>query len=447
MRRLLRPFFVFWLAFWVSAGPAQAQVFRPETFTLDNGMQVVVVTNRMAPVVTHMVWYRVGAADEAPGQSGIAHFLEHLMFRGTETLADGEFSEIVRRNGGNDNAFTSWDFTAYFQNISVEHLERVMRMEADRMVNLRLDPDTVETERGVVMEERLQRIDNDPSAILSEQMMAALYQNHPYGRPIIGWMHEIEALTVEQIQAFYDAWYAPSNAILVVSGDIDAETLRPLAEEIYGTIPTGEVAERVRPTEPPNQIPRRLELSDPRVQQVGWREFVIVPSARTGNPEFTDGLMMLGDLLGSGTTSLMYQDLVVEQGLATAAGAWYSDSDREDTIFGFYAVPTAGTDPKAIEDAIVAILQDLVENGPDADQLERIRSQMDLAAVFARDSISGPARLLGRVLATDGSIERLEAWPQRLAAISAEDVQAAGAYLLETQRRVTGLLLPADQPS
>ena len=240
------------------------------------------MTNRMAPVVSHMLWYKVGAADEPAGSSGLAHVLEHLMFRGTETYEPGEISRIVARNGGEDNAFTSWDYTAYWQNVAADRLELVMGLEADRMENLVLADQEVANERMVVVEERRQRIDNDPSSRLTEQMFAALYQNHPYGRPIIGWEQEIEAIETDVLRDFYEHWYAPNNAVLIVSGDVDVEEVRRLAEETYGQVSARDVPERTRPQEPDFDPAIRITIESPEVQQPLWRRFHPAPSYSTG---------------------------------------------------------------------------------------------------------------------------------------------------------------------
>jgi zinc protease len=236
---------------------------RATEFTLSNGMQVVVIPDHRAPVVTHMVWYRVGAADEPRGKSGIAHFLEHLMFKSTEKIASGEFSRIVSRMGGQDNAFTSQDATAYFQRIHKDRLGEVMAMEADRMVNLRLTEHEVLTERDVILEERRSRVENNPQAVLDEQMNAVLYYSHTYGIPVIGWEHEIARLTREDALSFYKHHYAPNNAILVVSGDVTPEEVRRLAEETYGKIPANP-DQAAGPTHGPGaarRAPRRAQGS------------------------------------------------------------------------------------------------------------------------------------------------------------------------------------------
>ncbi len=237
----------------IALHPANAAVFTPETFMLKNGMQVVVIQNHRVPVVSHMVWYRVGAADEGPGETGVAHFLEHLMFKGTPSYPDGEFSTIVARNGGQENAFTSYDYTGYYQTVARDRLELVMAMESDRMSNLVLSDEDISTERLVVLEERRSRTDNNPSAILNEQVNAALFLNYPYRDPVIGWENEIRELNRDAILGFYQRWYAPNNAILVVAGDITAYELRPLAEKYYVAVPRAYAPERVRPAEPPQR--------------------------------------------------------------------------------------------------------------------------------------------------------------------------------------------------
>ena len=218
--------------------PAQTTVTSdpPATFTLANGLQVVVIPDHRTPVVTQMIWYKVGSADETPGKSGLAHFLEHLMFKGTAKHPAGEFSQTVLRIGGNENAFTSTDYTGYFQRVPREQLGKMMEFEADRMTGLILKDENVLPERDVVLEEFNMRVANNPDARLTEQIMAALYLNHPYGRPVIGWHHEIEKLDREDALAFYRRFYAPNNAILVIAGDVDANDVRPLAERTFGEV-------------------------------------------------------------------------------------------------------------------------------------------------------------------------------------------------------------------
>ncbi len=427
------------------AGPAQAAVYEPETFTLDNGMQVVVVTNRNAPVVTHMVWYKVGAADEPPGVSGIAHFLEHLMFKGTHTVPEGEFNRRIARNGGQDNAFTSWDFTGYFQNIAVDRLAMVMELEADRMTNLVLTEQQVATERDVIIEERRQRIDNNPGARLGEQMMAALYQNHPYGIPIIGWEHEMAALTREDALDFYRTWYAPNNAVLVVSGDIDAEELRPLAERYYGVIPARPVPERARPQEPEFVSERRVILRHPAVQQRSWSRYYRAPSYRIADGNDVYALQVLSEILGGGTTGRLYRSLVIDQQIAVAAGSGYSGNDFDRTRFVTFVSPAPEVEMANVEAAYAAVVAELLTDGVTEQEVEEARSRLVTGAIYARDSVSGPARALGASLSAGRSIISVESWPDQIAAVTADDVLRVARTVLDRNRSVTGYLLRAEQ--
>ena len=422
-------------------GPLHAAVYEPETFTLDNGMQVVVVTNRSAPMVTHMVWYKVGAADEPPGVSGIAHFLEHLMFKGTSNVPEGEFNRRIARNGGQDNAFTSWDFTGYFQNIAADRLAMVMELEADRMVNLVLTEQQVATERDVIIEERRQRIDNNPGARLGEQMMAALYQNHPYGIPIIGWEHEMAALSLEDALDFYRDWYAPNNAVLVVSGDIDAEELRPLAERFYGVIPARPVPERARPQEPEFVSERRVLLRHPAVQQQSWSRYYRAPSYRTADGNDVYALQVLSEILGGGTTGRLYRSLVIDQQIAVSAGSGYSGNDFDRTRFVAFVSPAADVEMRLIDAAYDAVVGELLTDGVTEEEVADAVSRLVTGAIYARDSVSGPARALGASLTAGRSIAEVESWPDRIAEVTAEDVLRVARRVLDRDRSVTGYLL------
>ncbi len=442
--RLLSALLLVAVAIVVTPPTAAAGVFKPETFTLDNGMQVVVVTNRRAPVLTHMVWYKVGAADEPIGQSGIAHFLEHLMFKGTETAPPGTFSQTVARLGGRENAFTGHDYTGYFQTVAREHLETVMALEADRMANLVLSKEQIETERQVVLEERRQRIENEPRAILGEMMDAVLFLNHPYGRPIIGWRHEIEGLERGQILEFYRRHYAPDNAILVVAGDIDAETVRSLAETHYGPIPSADVASRQQLREPPHAAPRQVSLADARVRQPVWQRAYLAPSYGAGDRETVDALQVAASVLGSGPTSLLYQRLVVAQALALNAGAGYSPNVRGPGTLTVYALPRPGVSLTDLEAAVDAVLADAVGNGLPADDVDRVKTRIVADADYARDSLRAAAYSLGAALAAGRAVEDVETWPERMAAVTIEQADAALAAVLNMDQSVTARLLPVD---
>ena len=420
---------------------AQAGVFNPETTTLSNGMQVVLVENHRAPVVTQMVWYKVGAADEVPGTSGIAHFLEHLMFKGTKKIAPGEFSKIVARNGGQDNAFTAWDYTAYFQNIARDRLGMVMEMEADRMQNLQLTDKVVLPERDVIIEERRMRIDNNPSALLGEQMRNALFMQHPYGRPIIGWLHEMKQLTTQDAMNWYKKWYAPNNAILVVAGDITMAELKPMAEKYYGSIPAREVPKRDRVKEPTQHAPRKVTLTDARVGQPSMSRYYLAPSYNTEHSDEAAPLEIFSEILGSGTTSRLYKSLVVDQKLATSAGSFYDPVALNLSTFGFYAVPRDGVKMADLEAALDDEIAKTLKDGITQKELDEARQRLLDSAVFARDSLSAGARTLGKALAVGLTVDQVESWPDRIKAVTLDQVNDAARAVLDDKRSVTGWLM------
>ncbi len=422
--------------------PVQARVFEPESFTLDNGLQVVVVTNRRAPIVNHMVWYRVGAADEELGKSGLAHFLEHLLFKGTETAGPGEFSDIIARNGGRENAFTSYDYTGYFQTIASDRLELMMKYEADRMVNLVLTDDVVLPERDVILEERRSRVDNEPGAQLSEMARAALFMNHPYGISIIGWEHEMAQLTTEDALAFYRRWYAPNNAVVVISGDVSLDEVRPLAERYYGAVPRRAVPERARPQEPTQMAPRRVTLKSPRVRQPSLSISYLAPSYNRGEPGEAYALQVLSEILGGGTVSRLYLSLVVEQGLAASAGSSYGGDSFDLSTFSFYGSPRPGTELAQTETALRKEIDKLLEDGVTEEEVAEAKERLQSAAVFARDSVSTPSRVIGAALVTGQTLEDVEAWPERIGAVTAEQVNAVARAVFDERRSVTAVLEP-----
>jgi len=416
------------------------------TFGLDNGMEVVVLEDRRAPVVVHMVWYRVGAADEPPAKSGIAHFLEHLMFKGTETMAPGEFSAVVEANGGRDNAFTAPDYTAYFQRVAADRLGLMMEMEADRMANLALEPELVATERDVILEERNQRIETSPGAIFSEQRIAAQYLAHPYGTPVIGWEHEIRELSRADALAFYEAHYAPNNAVLVVAGDVSAEDVRALAEQHYGAIPADpDLEPRARPTEPPQRAARRVVFEDDRVAQPYVVRTYLAPERDAGAQEEAAALTLLAGLMGGdGPTPLMRRVLEIEEGTALYAGAFYRGQSLDDTTFGLIVVPTPDRTLAEAEADMDRMIARFLEEGVDAEALERLKLQLRAEEVYARDNLQGLARRYGAALTSGLTVADVEAWPDILDAVTQEDIMAAARSLFDARRSVTGYLRAPD---
>ncbi len=417
------------------------------TYTLDNGMDVVVIEDHRAPVVVHMVWYKVGSADEPVGASGVAHYLEHLLFKGTDTLAPGEFSATVAANGGSDNAFTSYDYTAYFQRVAADRLPLMMQMEADRMNNLRIGAEDIETERMVVLEERNQRTENSPGALAQEQFRAALYQNHRYGVPIIGWKHEMEELSLQDALDFYDLYYSPNNAILVVAGDVEPQEVKALAEEYYGVIPAEpDLPERIRPEEPPQRAERRITYVDPRVSQPYLTRSYLAPERDSGAQEEAAALVYLSELLGgSSFTSAFGKALQFESQTAVYSNAGYSGNALDDTSFGVTIVPVPGVTLSEAEAAMDQVIADFMANPIDPADMDRIRSQLRASEIYAKDNVQGLARRYGAALTQGLTIADVQAWPDILQAVTEDDIKAVATKVLNRDQAVTGWVVASQE--
>lgn len=416
------------------------------SFRLDNGLEVVVIEDHRAPVVVHMVWYRAGAADEKPGLSGVAHFLEHLMFKGTDDLAPGEFSRVVEANGGSDNAFTSQDYTGYFQRVAADRLDLMMQMEADRMRDLVLSEEDWQTEREVVLAERVQRTDSEPGALFGEQRMAAQYLNHPYGIPVIGWRHEIEALTREDALDWYRLYYAPNNATLIVAGDVEPAEVRRLAEEHYGPLePSPGIAERARPAEPPQLAERRIRFSDPRVAQPYLIRTYLAPERDAGDQRAAAALTILAEILGGSTqTSVMGRKLQFDSQTALYTSAFYDGVSLDDTTFGLVVVPAEGLGLAEAEAEMDEVLDEFLASGVDPAQFERIKTRIRAAEIYARDNVDGLARRYGAALTSGLTVADVREWPAILASVTEEEVMAAARDVLDRRRAVTGWLMRED---
>jgi zinc protease len=424
------------------AGPAAAGDVT--SFNLDNGLEVVVIEDHRAPVVVQMVWYRAGAADEKPGVSGVAHFLEHLMFKGTKDVAPGAFSKSVEANGGSDNAFTAWDYTAYYQRIASDRLEMVMKMEADRMRNLTLSEDDWKTEREVIIEERNQRTDSDPGAIFGEQRRAAQYLNHPYGTPVIGWRHEMEALTRQDALDWYRTYYAPNDAVLVVAGDVAPDAVKALAEKYYGPLePTSGIGPRNRPQEPAQLAERRMSYRDARVAQPYITRSYLAPERDPGDQKKAAALTILAAALGgSAQTSIMAKALQFDSKIALYTSAGYDGTSYDDTTFNLALVPAPGVSMADAEKAMDGVLADVIKNGVDAEQFERIKTQIRADNIYAEDSVMGLAQRYGEALTTGLTIKDVEEWPAALDAVTVEDVKSVAAEVLDKRSAVTGWMMP-----
>lgn len=415
-------------------------------FLLGNGMEVVVIPDRRAPIVTHMVWYKVGSADEPAGKSGIAHFFEHLMFKGTSNHKAGEFGARIAEIGGSENAFTSYDYTAYFQTVTPDALKTMMSFEADRMRNLILTDAVIGPERDVILEERNTRVENDPGALLEEESQATLYQNHPYRIPVIGWQHEIEQLNRVDAVAFYDRYYAPNNAVLVVAGDVDEKTVRAFAEETYGKVPRGpDLPPRVRPQEPQQNASRTVTLRDPRVSVPSFSKSWVVPSYNSAEQGEAEALDLLSEILGGGTRSRIYQTLVVKDGVASGAGAYYQGASLDATSFTVYGAPKGEDGLEAVETAVDSEIAKIAKEGVSDSELEKAKTRYLRSLIFARDNQSGMANLYGGALTTGSSVQDVADWPDRIKAVTAKQVQdVAAKYLKPTTSVASYLLAPAN---
>ncbi|MDD8023547.1 MAG: pitrilysin family protein [Paracoccaceae bacterium] len=428
-------------------GAAQLWAGPVTHFTLENGLEAVVIEDHRAPVVVHMVWYKVGAADEVRGKSGIAHYFEHLMFKGTDTMAAGEFSKTVSANGGSDNAFTSYDYTAYYQRIAADRLDLVMKMEADRMRHLKISPDDWKTERDVILEERAQRTDSDPSALFGEQKNAAQFLNHPYGTPIIGWRQEMEALTRDDALAWYPKYYAPNNAVLVVAGDVTPDQVKALAETYYGVLaPTPDLPPRLRPQEPPQLAERRLVFPDARVAQPYLARSYLAPERDPGDQKQAAALTVLAEVLGGNSaTSVLGRKLIFGDGTAIYASAYYDGMAIDDTTFNLAVMPVADVTLPEAEAALDRALAAFLKEGIDPAQFERIRTQIRASETYSQDNTEGLARRYGEALASGFSIDDVQSWPDVLMSVTEDDVMAAARAVFDKRHAVTGYLTRPEQ--
>ena len=443
---LLKYFILTCCLFVISISPSQAKVFNAESFTLENGLEVIIAPNDRAPVVNSMIWYKVGAADEPQGLSGMAHYFEHLMFKGTDTLAPGEFSRLVKKLGGNDNAFTGQDYTAYFQTIAVEHLDKMLSLEADRMVNLKVPPEHFKSEKKVVLEERRQRTENDPKGLFGEQMRSALFVNHPYGTPVIGWMNEIEGYEWEDVKIFYDTWYAPNNALIIISGDVNADKVRPMVEKHFGALEPKRLPNRKRSKVPRAIGATEMTLEHPSIHQASFSKMLIAPNFAQ-NKKDSLALQVLEQILSGGPTTRLYKSLVVDQKKATSVGFSYSGTALDYGTISLYGTPQNDDDLKSLIQDIETEITKVQNDGVTAQELTDAKQQLIDSAVYARDSLSGPAMIIGQNVATGSTLNDIETWPEMIEAVTVQNIQRVAKKYLDTQNpwlrpAITGYLYP-----
>jgi zinc protease len=441
--RITRSIAVLAAAVVLTSAPSLAQTklkpkWQPETFMLDNGMEVVVLPDHRAPVVTHVLWYRVGSADEVKGKSGLAHFLEHLMFKGTPSIPAGEYSKVVARNGGQDNASTSFDYTNYYFRVAKDRLPLMMRMEADRMLNLELTDEEVLPERKVVQEERRQNTDSSPGAILDEMVYAEMYENHPYAIPPVGKMAEVAKLTRDDAADWYHTWYGPENAVLVVAGDITVKELKPLAESIYGRIPRrGDLKQRDWPKVKPLSAPTEVSYSDPKVRQPEWTRYWLgVPY---GDPD-AEALEVGIAILAGGRTSRLYRELV-EKGDAVMVYGYSMEMEAPGVIM-INASPSEGVSMEEMQLAALTATDEFLRDGPTDAELARAKKMIAAEAIFSRDNQMSMADWYGSLLIAGQKLDYIEGWEDRVRAVTAEDVKRAMNAYVTDKPYVDALLLP-----
>jgi zinc protease len=410
-------------------------------FALQNGMQVLVIPDHRAPVVTQMLWFRVGAVDDPPGISGLAHFFEHMMFRGTKAVPGDSFAQTIAKNGGEDNAFTDHDYTAFYEQIAKDRLPLAMKLEADRLVNLDLSDATVGPERDVVLEERRMRVDNDPQALMSEQMRAALHLSHPYGRPVIGWADEVRRIDRVSAKNFYDHHYAPNNAILVIAGDVTPDEIRKLAQDGYGKVAARTLQPRAEFAEPPRLAETRMTIVRPDAKVPLFSRIYRVPSYAQGTPGQAEGLETYAQVLGGDQTSTLYRVLVEQKKLATDAGASYEGYARDASEFSVYAVPRPGVSLETLERAVDQVLAQAAAAAPRSPDLQRAKTGLIAAVTYRRDSQYALASAYGQALVIGLTVDDVNAWPGRIRAVSGDTVRDA-ARLLSRKEAVTGYLIP-----
>ncbi len=421
---------------------AEARAAAPKTFqfVMPNGLQVVVVPDHRAPVFTQMIWFKTGAMDDPPGVSGLAYFLEHMMFRGTRTLPADGFSETIARNGGDDNAFTTHDYTVFHEQIAKDKLRLVMHLEADRMINLDLSDSAVGAGREMVLAQRRLRVDDDPEALTVEQAEAALYLSHPYGRPVIGWPDEIRHIGRAEVEDFYRRHYGPNNAILVVAGDVTVDDVRAAAESEFGPLPARELVARADYAQPPRLGETHLVIARKNAKAAMFLRLYRVQGYAEAAPGRAETLEVLAKLLGGDAASALYRRLVVERKLATDAGAAYDGYTRDAGVFAVTARPRPGVSPETLERAVDDVIAPYLRRPPTAAELTRAKAQLVAGAAFRRDSPFEMASAYGRALAIGLTVFDVQQWPARIQAVTRENVRKAAAASLAKGESVSAYL-------
>ena len=383
------------------------KIFDAKFFELKNGLKVIVIENKRAPVVAHMIWYNFGSGVEENGKSGLAHFMEHLMFKGTKKFPDSYYSNFISRIGGSENAFTSYDYTAYYQVFPKYELEKIMQMESDRMVNLTLSKENVEIEKKVILEERFQRVESDPSAKLDESMRTVLFPNHYYGRPIIGWKHEIENLSFDDVIEFYKKYYVPNNATLVLSGDVDFERVKKLTKKYFGKRRKGNALIYENVVDPNIETSVTVEMKHSTVKQNIWKKFYRVNSYKNS---IKDSLALeIGlRILASGSSSFLYENLVHKKKKFSAIGGYYQGLTRGEGSVYFYAIPNEDLVLDNIEIIINKEIDQILNEGFSKKRFEIEKKKFVYDSIYERDGVLNPAQAVGEAITIGIKLDDLE---------------------------------------
>jgi zinc protease len=428
----------------VTSPPAAAGgIFNPSTITLPNGLQVVLIQNHLAPIVSINLIYKVGTADDPLGMHGLSHFLEHLMFKGTKDLPADQFKKIISGNGGIINAFTTPDFTAYTCDIGLEFLDFYLKLEADRMQNLAMDEKEVASEKKVVQEERLMRLDNNPFGVAYEALLRATYWYHPYGIPAIGYPQDIAAYTRQAAYEHYKKWYAPNNAILVVAGDVTMEALKPIVEKHFNGIPSRAVPSRNRTAEPDHSgVVISLEQENPRISQVSINWNYAAPSHRGPNSEHYYPLIVLAEILGGNNTSRLYRTLVEEQKLAVSASCSHDSDGYDPETFTFRVILAPDIKPANIKAAVISHIDEIIKKGVTAKELANAKRDILADLAFARDGNSTSVMAFTR-MAVGFTVEQIENWPNQINAVTAQQVHEAAQFVLNKNPVATMTVYPS----
>ena len=418
--------------------------FKPQHYILENGLEIIVLENNRVPAIAHSIWYKVGSADEPNGKSGIAHFLEHLMFKGTNKLKPGEFSQIVSINGGKENAFTSKNYTGYFQLIHKSKLELIMSLEADRMKNIKLLEKEFENEKTVVLEERYSRVDDNPSALLSEQINAALYMNHPYRKPIIGWEHEIKNLNLDDVMKFYEKYYAPNNAIIVICGDVNLDDAVKIAKKYFGPIKPSKIEKRAWTNEPTQHAPRKITLNSKNTAIPVFQRHYLVPTYTKSKKESLT-LEVFSEIFGNSSTGMLFDEFVKNKKLAASASAYYYPDGFGHTSFTISIIPKKNVNLEEIEIHLDEYLNKIKKKAFNKEEVQKIKKRLVNATIFAQDSLYMGMRIFGSSLTTGYSLKEITAWPKDISKISTNDLQNFVPNIFNKKNSVTGYLLPIKE--